>query len=103
MLRRLAHDLLHRQRREVLVHDLDDRPHTGDRGADARTDDGHLGDRRVADALGPELLQHPLRHAHRAAHLGDVLAHDEDVVVPPHRGRHRVANGFPVRELGHQE
>jgi hypothetical protein len=98
----LADDLLHRQGREVLVHDLDDRAHAGDRGPDARADDGHLGDRRIAHALGPELLEHPLRHAHRAAHLGDVLAHDEDVVVPPHRGRQGVANGFPVGELRHQ-
>src|SRR4029453_1437977 len=67
------------------------------------SDDRHLGDRGVAHALGPELLEHPLRHAHRAAHLGDVLAHDEDVVVPPHGCGHGVANRFPVRKLEHHE
>ena len=30
---------------------------------------------------GPELVEQALRHGHRAAHLGDVLAHDEDAVV----------------------
>ena len=39
---------------------------------------------------GPELAEHALGDAHRAAHLGDVLAHDEDVLVAPHRLRHRV-------------
>ena len=85
VLRRLVDDLLGRERQEVLVHDLDDRPHALHRRADAGADERHLGDRRVAHALGPELGEHPLRHAHRAAHLGDVLAHDEDVVVLAHR------------------
>jgi hypothetical protein len=44
-------------------------------------DERHLGDRRVPHALRAELVEHALRDAHRAAHLGDVLAHDEDVVV----------------------
>ena len=65
-------------------------------------DERHLGDRRVADALRPELGEHALGDAHRAAHLGDVLAHDEDLVVAPHRLRHRVAHGLPVGELRHR-
>ena len=98
----LLDELLHRQRHEVLVHDLDDRAHAGDGRADAGSDDRHLGDRRVAHALGPELVEHPLRDAHRAAHLGDVLAHDEDVVVAAHRLAHRVAHGLPVGHRRHQ-
>ena len=101
MLGRLVDDLLGRERQEVLVHDLDDRAHALHRRADPCADDSDLGDRRVADALGAELVQQPLGDAHRAAHLGDVLAHDEDVVVLAHRGRDGIADCFPVRELGH--
>ena len=101
VLRRLVDELLHREGQEVLVHDLDDRAHALHRGADAGADDRHLGDRCVADALGPELGEHALRDAHRAAHLGDVLAHDEDVVVGAHRARERVADRFAVGQLRH--
>ena len=45
---------------------------------------------------GAELLEQPLRDAHRAAHLGDVLAHDEDVLVGAHRLGERVADRLAV-------
>ena len=102
VLGRLVDDLLGSEREEVLVHHLGDRPHPLDRGADRRADEGHLRDRRVADALGAELVEHPHRHAHRAAHLGDVLAHHEDVVVAAHRLHERVAHGLAVGELRHR-
>ena len=81
VLRRLVDELLHGDRQEVLVHDLDDRAHALDRRADTAADDRHLGDRRVAHAAGTELVEQALRHRHRTAHLGDVLAHDEDALV----------------------
>ena len=102
VLRGLVDDLLERERQEVLVHDLDDRAHARHRRADARADDRHLGDRRVAHALGAELVEQALRDAHRAAHLGDVLAHDEDVVVLAHRLHERVADGLAVGDLRHR-
>jgi hypothetical protein len=94
VLGRLVDDLLGRQRQEVLVHHLDDRPHPLHRRADARADERHLRDRGVAHPRRPELREHALRHAHRAAHLGDVLAHDEDVVVVAHRAHQGVADGL---------
>src|SRR3954454_2154514 len=101
-LRRLIHDLLGGERHEVLVHDLGDRAHALHRGADRGAGERHLRDRRVAHALLAELVEHPRRHAHRAAHLRDVLAHDEDVVVLAHRGRQCVAYGLPVGQLRHR-
>ncbi len=101
MLRRLVDDLLEGKRQEILVHDLDDRPHPLHRRADPRADDRHLRDRRVAHALAAELLEQPLRHAHRAAHLGDVLAHQEHVVVGAHRSRERVVDCLSVLHHGH--
>ena len=68
----------------------------------AVADERHLGDRRVPHPLRAELVEHPLRDAHRAAHLGDVLAHDEDVVVFAHRLRERVPHGFSVAQLRHR-
>ena len=53
---------------EVGEHDLGDRPHPGHRGAHRGADDGLLGDRRVPDPLGAELLEQPdgrLEHARR--------------------------------------
>ena len=97
----LVDQLLHGERQEVLVHDLDDGPHALHRGPDARSDDRDLGDRRVPHALGAELVEEPLRDRHRAAHLGDVLAHEEHVLVLAQRAGERVANGFPIRGLRH--
>jgi hypothetical protein len=97
----LVDDLLHGQRREILVHDLHHRAHALHGNADARAHDGQLRDRRVANPLRPELVEHPLRDAHRAAHLGDVLAHDEDVVVLAHRPLERVSHRLAVGELRH--
>ena len=53
--RRVVEDLIEREQAEVHGHDLDDRAHPGDRRADARADERRLRERRVADALGPEL------------------------------------------------
>ena len=97
----LVHDLLHRESREVLVHDLDDRAHALHGRADTRAHDRHLRDRGVAHTLGAELLQHALGDAHRAAHLGDVLAHDEDVRVAPHGLDHDVPDRLAIRRLRH--
>jgi hypothetical protein len=102
VLRRLVDELLHRERQEVLVHDLDDRPHALHRGADPGPDDRHLGDRGVADALRPELVEQALRHRHRAAHLRDVLAHEEHVLVLAQRTRERIPHGLAVRHLRHR-
>ncbi len=102
VLRRLVDDLLERERKEVLVHDLDDRAHARHRRADARADDRHLGDRRVAHALRAELVEEALRDRHRAAHLGDVLAHDENVVVRAQRLAERVADCFAIGDLRHR-
>ena len=52
--------------------------------------------------LAAELIEEPLRDAHRAAHLGDVLAHDEDVVVLTHRVGQSLPNGGAVRQLRHR-
>jgi hypothetical protein len=102
VLRRLVDDLLERERQEVLVHDLDDRAHALHGRADTRAHDRHLRDGRIADALGAELIEEALRDAHGAAHLGDVLAHDENVVVLAHRARERIADGFAIRQLSHR-
>ena len=78
-------------------------PHAAERGADAGADERRLRQRRVADALGPELLEQALAHREAAAVAADVLAHEE------HRGRRagarrgspsRIASRYVVRTPG---
>ncbi len=102
VLRRLVDELLHGEREEVLVHDLDDRPHPLHGRADPAADDRHLRDGRVADAPRAELVEEALRDGHRAAHLRDVLAHDEDALVLPQRPRERVAHRLAIGQLRHR-
>ena len=52
---------------------------------------------------GAELVEQALGDRHRAAHLGDVLAHDEDaVVVLAERLAERVADRLAVGQLRHR-
>ena len=60
-LRRVVDDLVHRDEQEVDRHDLDDRALAEHRRADAGADEPLLGDRRVAHAVGAELLEQALR------------------------------------------
>ena len=101
VLRGLVYELLHGERREVLVRRLDDRTHALYGRADPRPHDRHLGDQRVADPVRPELGEHPLRHAHQAAHLDDVLRL-VFVLVAAHRLGHGVAQGLAVGRLRHR-
>ena len=52
-----------------------------ERGADPRADERRLRQRRVADALGPELLEQTEAHREAAAVAADVLAHQEHAIV----------------------
>ena len=85
-LRGLVDELVERERDEVDEHDLDHRPHAGLRGADGDTAHGRLADRRVAHALGAELLRQADRRLVGPA-LGDVLADHDDALVVAHRPR----------------
>ena len=80
----LVGQLVHRERREVDVHDLSHGLHAGHRGADAGAGDGRLADGRVAHSLGAEVVVQPARDGVRAAVEADVLAHDEDALVALH-------------------
>ena len=84
-------DLVHRLHGEVEGHELDDRLQPGHCRADAQPRKAVLGDRRVDDAPGAELLQQPLRDLVGALVLGDLLAHDEDVGVAAHLLGHGIA------------
>jgi hypothetical protein len=52
--------------------------------ADAQAGEAVLGDRRIDDALGAELVQQALADLVGALILGDLLAHQEDVLVAAH-------------------
>ena len=57
-------------------------PHPHHRGPDRGADDGGLGDRRVDDALLAELGDEAVGHLEGAAVDADVLAEQEDALVP---------------------
>ena len=77
----VVQDLVEREQAEVDRHDLDDRPHPAERGADAGADERRLRQRRVADPLRAELLQQAEADREAAAVAADVLAHEEDPLV----------------------
>ena len=56
-LRGLGDDLIERDPEELREHDLHNGPQPLRRGADGGADDRGLGDRRVAHAVRPELLE----------------------------------------------
>src|SRR5690242_9977392 len=74
-------DLIHGDQEEVEGHDLDDRALAHHRGADTGSDEALLGDRRVAHAVGPELVQQSCRDLVRAVERADLLAHHEHALI----------------------
>ena len=72
-LRRLVDELVEREREEVDEHDLDDRTKPRLRCADRDAADRGLADRRVAHALGAELVREARRRSPGTA-LSHVLA-----------------------------
>ena len=91
---------------EVDEHQFHQGAHSVLRGPDGGTDEGSLGDRCVADALSPELVQQPAGVAIDAAEGGDVLAHDEDTRVDAHLLRGGLGHGacdgqFSLVGFGH--
>jgi hypothetical protein len=100
-LRRAVEDLVPRQHREVVRHELDDRtqPHHG--RTDAHTGEAQLGDRRVDHAQLAEPVEQTLRHLVRAIVEADFLAHQEDVLVALHLFRQRLVQRLTVRNRCH--
>ena len=90
-LRRRIDDVIDRLHREVEGHELDDRAQAAHRRARSKPGEAIFGDRRVDDALGPELLQQVLRDLVGALILGDLLADHEHAIVAAHLLGHRVA------------
>src|SRR5437762_939306 len=84
--RRLGDELAHRHRQELGEANLDDRPLAEEASADRRADHRALADRSVANPARTELVEQPLRPAHRAAKRTDVLTDHKDAVVPSHLG-----------------
>ena len=95
-------DLVEADAEEIGEHDLGDRPVAGDGEAERGADEAGLGDRRIADAGGAELLVEPLAGLERPTGRADVLAHDEDLVVPPHLLLERGEDRFAVGDLLHR-
>jgi hypothetical protein len=81
---------------------LADRAQPDDGGTDRRADDPRLGERRVHHPFGTELLDEAVGDLERAAVDADVLAHEQDAVVPAHLGAQTVGDRAQVGHLGHE-
>ena len=97
----LVRDHVPGDREEVAEHQLGDRAQAGHRGAHRRADDRLLADRRVADALGPELGEQPLGELEHAAGGADVLADEHHGRVALHLLGDPCGDRRPVRQLRH--
>ena len=97
--RRAVDDLVQREQAEVAGHDLDDRAQARDRGADTGADEAVLGQRRVDDALRPELLEQALADRVAAAVAAHVLAEQQDARIGVQRITDRLPAGLAVADL----
>ena len=75
----------------------------GHRGADGDAHETGLGDRRVDDPAGSELLDQARQDLERRARLGDVLADHEDGRVAPHLLGDRLVDRLGQRDLTHHD
>ena len=98
---RVVDDLVHRDEQEVQRHDLHDRALAEHRGADAGAHEALLGDRGVAHAVGPELVEQTRGDLVGAVEDADLLAHHEDALVARELLAQRKAQGLAVgHDLG---
>jgi hypothetical protein len=92
----VIHDLVHCQEGEVDRHQLGHRLQSGHRCSVGGADDHPFGDRRIEDALGPEMVVEALGDGVGAAPDADFFAEDDDALVAfhllPQRLRDRLAH-----------
>ena len=89
-------DLIEGKQTEIYCHDFHDRTGATHRRANARADECGLGERRVADAFGAELIEQTLAHRETAAVATDVFAHQKNALVTQQRIADRRAHRFSI-------
>ncbi|MOA16572.1 hypothetical protein D3C78_1367930 [compost metagenome] len=99
---RMVDDHVHGHGGEVHQHDLGDRAHADDGGADGGTDDRLLGNRRGTHARIAVLAGEATGHADDAPLLlvADVLAEHDDVLIRGHGVVERQVDRLNAIELG---
>ena len=98
---KLVGDVIEADREEIREHDFGDRLEPGHRRAHRGAHDRLFGDRRVAHALGTELLVEPDRRLEHAARLGDVLAEEDHVGIARHFLRDAARDCVAVGQFRH--
>ena len=94
-------DVIEAYRDEIREHDFGNRLQTGHRGAHGCSEDGLLGDRRVAHAHGSKLLEQPDGGLEHAAGLGDVLAEKHYVGIARHFLGDAADDGVAIGQFRH--
>src|SRR5438445_13337013 len=95
-LRRVVHNLIHREDREVKGHHLDHGTKSGHGGADGQAGKSQFGDRRIDDAPGAELFQEALADLEGALIIGNILADQKDLLVTLHLFPQSLVERFPI-------
>ena len=93
---RAVDDLIQCEEAEIHRHDLDNRAHAGDRGANPGADIAALGQRCVTDAVLTQLLGKAFGDGVAAAITGDVLTHQEDAGIRQDGATDRCLAGVSV-------
>ncbi len=91
-------DLVERYARKVRKHNLRDGAQTGDSRAVGKADNRGFRKRGVENPIRPAVVD-VLCEPEVAAHAGNVLAEDEDGIVPLHLLNHGFVNGFRICQL----
>ena len=97
--RRVVKDLIGGEQAEVDGHDFDNGPHAVHGGADARASKAGLGQGRIDDAHGTELIEHAFADSEAAAVTPDIFADEEDTLIIAHRVAERLAHSFTVGQF----
>jgi hypothetical protein len=102
VLAELRPDLVEGLSRDTEELDLRHGHHAREREPERSADDAGLGERRVHDAVGAELLDEPAGRAEHAAQLADVETQHHHARVGLHLLGERAVDGLDDVELWHQ-
>jgi hypothetical protein len=97
----MVRQLVHRQGQKIHEHDFHHRPQAGHGGPHCSTDDGGLGDRRVAHPLPAEPLEKTTRDAEGSSGSAHVLAQKHHRGILRHRVGESAVDRLPEPDLGH--
>ena len=99
--RRVVHHLIERDQGKAERHELDDRPETDHRRADAHSGKSVLADRRIDHSIRTKTIEQTLADLVGAVIFRHFLAHQENVRIALQLFRQRFVQGLSVSDFAH--